>query len=484
MASDDIEQQPTLEQSLDGIGMEESNQLKEIFDMIAARASVVRLSYAAESFTFDYTPPNVEKLKKIKSVIESLSSRFVNMDYPYWEMNWQEFPQMYSADYIARDEEHNLNILPAYLSSFDDHTVAIYRNFLKNVVYWLKKFRYVRSAFSYYDMTFRRNWTGWKIWDPITGDYKYTDFRENNGSYYDGNPGEFARLMSSQQGYVDRSYPSIISATHTIQMPYNDRNEDRYFSHTSNGPLVEAHDEDLQYELRNVPHDLMTPNPTGYQASVYWYLTPGRNSKDFYRHTNNYQVTEKEVLQTMTWGNQQQFSADYYQATEGEREEHRYEGRNMDPVYEVLYHKQTYSDSSSDYLRTKRTRWSRDGERSYVYEDTTTYDPTTPSDQNNLNDDTWLIFGAGKVTIPTAGSQEHPRFLAGTVEPHDTLTYHFCEMNALPAPPEWPPYIDPGGEFEFGLHKRCDSTRRYYCDMYCILDFGDYVIPDPEEPGE
>lgn len=476
-----------IDEQLEDCGMENADVLMEIQDMALKRASAVDVNLTP--WTFDRQLTVLQKLINLKNMVYSLAPKFVNMDYPYWELNWSEFPKTYSTSYsrnnrddLADDEEHAINVLPQVGCSFDDESMELYRKFLKNLVYWLRKFRYVKSDKSYTDKTFQRKWEGVKRWDSWTGEYKYDDFMEN-GNYYTGSASEFARLMSSQEGYLYRDRVIDANPSLSVYMGYNSLNENRYHDHTRNGPLIEVVQEDRHYQITNVPHNLITSNPTCYQADVYWYLVPKTNAHDnsLVHMIDHVQVTDVEVWTTYTWGDQNQFTETNYNPTRSERIQTDYVGRNMTVDKEYEYQKQIMSSSPSDTHQIKLTRWSKDGERSYVYEDTTTHGSSTPWSRNNMDDEKRMLNGLGKITVPGAGSHEPPRFLAGSVSPHETLTYNLCEMDALPAPPEWPSYIDPGGTFVWGVDKWCSCDRNASCEMYPILDFGDFTIPDPEE---
>lgn len=447
---------------LDNIGMEDAGPLDAIIEMASKRVSAVRFTGRyIYPITFRGQTPLLKKLERLREIVETLAPNFVDMDYPYWDLNWVMFPTTYTVDQIHRDREHGLNVLPASLSSFDDQSITVYRTFLKNVVYWLGKFRYQVGLLTYYDKTFKRSWS-WNDWSPWG---RATE----NGESVDK---DLAALKSSQVGIVKYSEPRYLNTIHGFSVSINEfvSQSKNIFLDRNTGPYENIENEH-SYSIENVPQNLITNNPTAYRAKVLWFIVPNGWRNRMRRNFDPYVVTNVSAWVDHHWGPNNQNTATEYTPSDGyseNREEEAHRGQFLEC---------SFNRRSKNARQIRETNWSDDGTRSAVIRDETTpQSDSIPS--TNWNETDFDEFeGFGRVALTSAP----PCFEAGTVEPHGKLTFHVCDQNALPAPSYTPPNPVHLGTYCFGVGSiawaEVDADTRWIP----ILDFGDYEIPQPEE---
>lgn len=468
-------------------GFEECNALEAITDMILDRASALgNNSGTFNRLYFELIPTQIDKLQYIRRAVYDLAPSFVNMDYPYWDYCWSKFPQFYSQDVISRDEEHNLNILPTNFCSFDNDSVAVYKKFLRNVVYWLKKYRYARAKTSWrtkqfnlrcaYDKQFFyfRNGVPVYTW----GSYYYD--QDGHSVYVEDDSFTPADVWQYATGYVYRDTPSISNdgSFSVTVWDYHNLNK----AYTSPGrwddlPLqnMDPWRQNCGREMNYVPEDLITKNPSGFQAEVLWFVVP--NTSNYTKEKNEYVVTQVEQSQYHTWGSQSQFGAWSYNATEGTIEKDEYQIRRGE------YKETEYELRDTDSTRKRVTNWSDDGTRSVVISDTT--EPSShyyPSSQESRDIDQ---FDFPFRTLVPFGANSRPCFSAGVALPHGEVTYHVCDQSSLLLP-SWnmptPQYLDTN--YCWGIDEWASNDYHGNTKWVPIFDFGDFVIPEPEEPGE
>lgn len=488
-----------LRDRIDEAMLEDGAILNQIQQMALQRASVcgVRL----QTVQTDHHTPIVEILKALKKMVYDLAPKFINMEYPYWDLCWAEFPKNYSVvfnpgspprrpatvDDISMDEEHNLNIIPQVDTSFGPDNIDLYRNFLKNVVYWLEKFRYVSSKQSSYDETYERQWEWTKDWNRIRQEYSYS--AQEQGHYIENaDASTLETLKSSGQGVIH----DINDYGAYVDYLLVDMNSMRYagkgHDHGWNTPLVDYEWDDVGIQvpknIENIPHNVITSNPAGYYAEGLWFVVPFTNSSDRVP-TKKIEITTVTELDSGTvrrWGSQNQFSATIYESIASSKVKEEFVFRRNAP--KAIWHETWDRNTSRTGTHTlTKTRWSRDGSESYVYENTTEQDSYWPSSDNDYSctDYVYPTFGG---LVPPLTEGVLPCFSMGTIAPHETRSFTVCEMNSLPTDYPIPPIKYPDNEtFVWDVGSEC--TIRYYGPTkWCpVLDFGEYLteLPDPEE---
>lgn len=465
----------------DNAMLEDSAPLMALWNAIAVRYSVLNRTPSSTFWwsTVEYGSTRMQLIKAIKDAINALAPSFIDMEYPYWDFNWTKFPQMHSSKKISKDEDHNLNLLPANGMSFDDKSIDLYRKFLKNCAYWLLKFHAIKSDKSWYDETYRRSWQ-WRSFEAPLFPLEYNAYE--NGTYIEGaSASTLTQLQNGGQGILDRTGGSFLKNGFLVHFEAH-RNESRHFSHERNAPLKEYHDSDLGLDATGIPHILNTINPTGYEATMYWYVIPQTNwaqhnignQLDF-----EYAVTGTDSGTSKTWGDQNQYSGTEYSVESTSCLEEFYTYRRGEPKRE--HHVLTEASwNSTGTKRTIDTNWSDDGSRSFNIVDTTEHDSYRPGTLNWRNYTEYHCPTFNDLVQPM--SSLPPRFSPGMISPHETISFTVCEMNALPTPSyPIPPIQYPAGIYEWGIEKT--SNYYYYGNTgwYPVLDFGDFVIPEPEE---
>lgn len=460
---------------------EESDPFKKVTDMILTRASAIGSNSSAfKRLYFDHVPTQIDRLQLIRDAVYALAPNFVNMDYPYWDYCWAKFPQFYSQDMIDRDEEHSLNILPTNLCSFNESSLDLYHKFMDNAVYWLQKFRYARC---------KNSWRNKKFNLTISYDKVYKYFRNGQIEYYnwhyyrdaDGQSVDYPdmtinwlRNYSTGWVYDDgldqntengfsvylREYHNIYKIMDTPgreDLPMQDIDPDR---------------DNYGREIQYMPQDIIGGNPSGYQAELLWFIINEGYKNQWTKSKNEVAITEYEQIGTVRWGSQNQFSAPQYSPTEGTELTASYVSRRND-------YKETESDLKSGTTERKvKTNWSDDGTRSAVISDTTTsISHYVPSGETiNVSQHAHPTFG-----FVTFSADTWPCFSAGMIEPHGSLSYHVCDQTSLLLP-TWgeltQPYVDQNYQYRWEEQ----SLLNYWgtTQWIPILDFGDYIIPEPE----
>ena len=480
------EQLAPIEERIETCGLEDATVLMEIQKMALKRASAVDVNLSP--WTFDRQLVVLQKLINLKSMVYALAPKFINMDYPYWDLNWYEFPKTYSTSYsrnnrddLADDEEHAINVLPQVGASFDAESMAIYRKFLKNLVYWLKRFRYVRSTLSEYDETYSRQWE-WNKWaDPSSLEYKYSAMEQNH-SLENVDASTLAALMSSGEGVIYRTnYPG--SKIQSLSVDMNSAlNAAKYYDHTRNGPLTTVQDEgwgtQVPKNIENIPHNLITANPTCFSVEGLWFVVP--NFMPTWRHTNTV-VTELDSGTTIRWGDQNQFSGTEYGRVATSTVTENFTYRRNAPK-RTLYETIQRNVSGTGHRTMTATRWSSDGTRSYDYEHVDEPNTQSPWSRNEWGEDKYVYPTFGGL-IPPLTEGVLPCFSIGEIAPHGSKTFTVCDQHSLPTDYPVPTIKYPQGEtFVWGASSYCSISYNGSTKWWPILDFGDFVIPEPEEP--
>lgn len=462
----------SIEERIKQAKLEDEDILNEIQVMVFQRASAARVNLTP--LVLDLHTPVMSKIQSMRQFIHSLAPKFINMDYPYADTEWTEFPVQYSVDQIRRDDDHNLNVLPQALSCFDDDSVDLYRKFLGNVVYWLKKFRYISYQYSdiaYCNRSLKREWNWRQDWSPIDGTITY-DAYENGEHVPDKTLAELVNgtsgtvyMDSAQQFTGGRSYTSATTSDHY------QKTWDRLMRR--NMPLYEGLIRTPQGSISNIPENAIIQNPTCYKAKARLYYLPGTHGS----RTNHMEWLDEKMVVTdldngtvEVWGDNNQFSATRYSSTAGYEDNRRYVEHNSDwkEIWSV------HSEGTTK--RTIETNWSSDGERSVVISDETETIPFYCPSSNYHSETESHHPGFLGTTM------QHPWYDAGPVSPYDKITIPVAATDNMPSlPMPTPTYV---GEDKYVYGVSSDAMKWYYMQgVWCpVLDFEDYEIP--EEPGE
>lgn len=499
------------ESRLEEAEMEDCTVLDEIQQMVVERAAALGLRFKA--VRFEHCATTLDRLKVLRDEVYSLAPNFINMDYPYWEQGWASFPQMYSTtwhrdiqgeftqvnDFATSD--HPIDTLPQNCTSFDRSSLSLYRNYLKSLVYWLKKFRYIKAPHTWYDNSYKRKWDWTKSWN--WGEWKQETHATINGSTYVEDVDE-STLRSQQDGVIRREGPRELPGQGYFQVSWQEsgfmrKSYDYKDAGDNSKPLTEVQWGEHVYEVGQtgdgVPGNLTTANPTSYEVDLLWFIIP--QSNQYTEHegkgllvsdTQDDLVTDKEH-----WGNYHRWGPnDMYGAWEW----HAVAGTGQLQVLQKDFingeFKETYDStnvwSTPGYNRrsTKtivKTNWTDNGDRSAVVQNTTEQDTDTnqPYDNNRWRQySEFQTFG-----LVQYNSEAWPCVNAGSIAPHKSLTYHVCDQNSLPSPSyqfNWD-YV-PNDTYDWGIDDTSHVTINANTFWWPILDMKDYIIPEPEEPGE
>ena len=499
------------ERLISDAGLEDSSWLDDIQGMVYARASAVGISFPP--IDFEHSATLLDKLEALRTRVYTLAPYFVNMDYPYWRQGWAEFPKMFSTswhrgrtgefdrvDDLAVDEEHAIDQLPQNCSSFDDDSLARYRRYIGNLVYWLKKFRYIKALKTWYDRSYRRNWDWVLSWDD--NQWQQTSYATVNGVHMEGMTD--AELRSVQDGRVWREGPRQIRAAGYIQVPWVERGFMRKTynyksSRVDPQPVTQQMEGEHVYNVGDggdgIPANLTTRNPTGYLADLLWFIVPSSNHSPEHAGkgllTDDMEdelVTNVEQWSYHRWGPNDEYGAWEYHAVNGSGQYSRIQRDFVNGDF-----KETYNDtnvwSTPGYNRRStrtitRTNWTPTGDRSAEVEHYSEQDTSTNQPYDNRR--TREYFQPQTFGLVHFDADTRPCFNAGTILPHDSLTYHVCDQDTLPGPSyqfNWD-YV-PNETYCFGV----DDESSIWVDAstlwYPILDLGEYAVPEePEESVE
>lgn len=121
----------------------------------------------------------IEALREIQREIYELAPNFIDMRQPYAQTYFNLFPQYFSPSAMNEDETYSIEQLfqkgttPLEQKSGQKATVAQYRDFLANVCYWLKNFRYVNACpYTFTLSTYSRDWSWKNDSDELCSDYQ------------------------------------------------------------------------------------------------------------------------------------------------------------------------------------------------------------------------------------------------------------------------------------------------------------------------
>lgn len=475
-----------LDADLDNATLEDATPLIEIQEMAAVRAGAVKVNFTPTNF-FE-TAPSESALKKLRDLVYALGKEFINMDYPYYYLGWALFPLRFTngnpqADaegsrrphreplgtygmYINR--EHPIEDIPPIDSCFDSDTVEKYRTFLKNLVYWLRKFRYVRMPY-WTTKTFKRKWS-WSNywWSGQMNEEAYENGLSSNKS--------LGSLKSGGEGTVVTNYIQYWDQTAFSTQGSIDRHQQKYWDHERNGPLQEHTDNYYDFEIAQIPENVVVPNPTAYAVTAYCYMSPEVNIDrgQFFIEDDWTWITDADT-RTITWGYENQYTGTYYDAENGERSNTRKSFRNGQM-------KEIYSDTIVDNTRREiTTAWTDDGSRSVVLEDNSSSYGNLYTYWHSIDE---RLFEDFHFTNGMASSSVQPCRNLGTINPHENLVWEVCTQSTIPTT-----RLDFGtpvynGIQAWGIGLDYIDDRAFQMHWTIILDFGDFEIPEPEEESE
>jgi hypothetical protein len=238
--------------------------------------------------------------------------------------------------------------------------------------------------------------------------------------------------------------------------------------------LYEEVENSCGYEISHVPQNLITANPTCYRARLLWFIVPDNWRGYFQREFSPIEVTAKEAWATRRWGPNNENTETEYTATDG------YSEIRDEECHRGEWKETWLSHRSKTTTHNRRTNWTDDGTRSAVVVDETTEHSEDYPGTNWNDEDLTEYEGFGRVSGLTSAP---PCFEAGTIEPHEKLSVHVCDQNALPAPSyarPTPVHIG-AGTYCFGIGSIAMAEVYAGTKWVPILDFGDFEIPEPEE---
>lgn len=467
--------------------LETESILTEILGMIQTRASAVKVTTTNMRDLGQPFPHNatvISKIQYLRNMILDLAPKFVDMDYPYFNKTWIEFPKFFTANQIRDDQEHGLNVLPAKDSSFDEDSIEVYRKALADMIYWLEKFRYVYAEATFCDKTFKRNWQWRQSRNYTAWAYEY-DSQENG---VEGHESSMAGLQGSMVGVIDNEGPISFSSRYGINPLWVNfrqfESREKFYSYKNSGenskPLTLWEEIDHTYAYTGVPHILTTRNPTCFVPTLYWYFVPNAGGRQLEQETDyNLIVGTVEPWTTHTWGPNGEYSATEYHVTEGgtDHENLKVSFKNN---WKQRQSKMTSGDSKTTTTTETITNYSSDGERSFSKTTTETLSSSYYVSTNWLNeqDDDIATYGFFTLNANTA-----PRREAGIIAPYSSLSWTVCEQNSLIDSNVPSPVAQYDGEdkFCYGVNSIGWLEVTANAKWVPILDFKDFSTEVPEQ---
>lgn len=204
-----------------------------------------------------------EALECIQKEMYELAPYFLNLSTDYSQIEFYGFPQYYSKRTLNLDEDHTIERLivegsvPNESGNGSFSTVSAYNTFLKNVCFWLEKYRYRNACpYTFTLSTYTRDWEflqednqlcidqtdtspdnrTWDIWqmeNENTGDLRRKQWdkdvgisADNNGQKYSGIQIEvfqwfrFRNLNNPDLGEEYNGYPASDNVVNAEGMPY------------------------------------------------------------------------------------------------------------------------------------------------------------------------------------------------------------------------------------------------------------------------
>lgn len=120
----------------------------------------------------------IEALREIQRELYELAPNFIDMSLPYRQTYFNLFPQYFSPSAMNEDESYSIEKVfqngttPIKPTPSDPSTLVQYKNFLINVCYWLKKFRYVNACpYTFTLSTYSRDWSWSNTSDDLCSYY-------------------------------------------------------------------------------------------------------------------------------------------------------------------------------------------------------------------------------------------------------------------------------------------------------------------------
>ena len=336
------------ESRLEEAEMEDCTVLDEIQRMVVERAGALGLRLPA--VRFEHCATMLDRLKVLRDEVYTLAPNFINMDYPYWEQGWASFPRMYSTTWHRDIQEeftqvndfatsdHPIDTLPQNCTSFDRPSLRLYRNYLKSLVYWLKKFRYIKAPHTWYDRSYKRKWVWTQSWDWVS--WKQKPHATINGSTSVEDVDE-STLRSQQDGVVRKEGPGELPRKGYLQVTWQEsgwmrKSHDHKDAGDNSKPLTETVEGEHVYEVGQygdgVPGNLTTANPTSYEADLLWFIVPESN-RYFGHEGNGLLVSDKQddlVLQKVELVERINLDTFKVRAVYGEDPEKEREGEDED----------------------------------------------------------------------------------------------------------------------------------------------------------
>ena len=241
-----------------------------------------------------------DALECIQKEMYELAPWFLNLSANYQSHLFNTFPQYYSKRQMNLDDSHSIERLivegtiPFEAQSGQYNSVSCYNTFLKNVCYWLEKFRYKNACpYTFTLSTYSRDWEyteedgqisadyttpspdNWDIWDMAnenTGDFRPKEWKlstgisaDNNGQQTSGIQVEIFQwfrtryLNNPLSGEEWNGYPAGDNVEHAEGMPYGKEPPWKTIDPseiTAAWSQYEWELDDPNVPLRHIPYDL------------------------------------------------------------------------------------------------------------------------------------------------------------------------------------------------------------------------------------
>ena len=173
----------------------------------ACAGTAYQIDFPADD-QWDSITPDLDRLKSLRSALQSLAPRFVRLDDERYAWRcWANFPIAYTAADLMKGE-HSLAILPVESTPEANCVLLeVYRTFLENCAWWLKQFRYVNvTSQSFYTRE-----------SKAKGHHSVTD-SDDWGYEEEGEPAEY---YLAHPEHEDLSGRKVIKATNCMADYYH-----------------------------------------------------------------------------------------------------------------------------------------------------------------------------------------------------------------------------------------------------------------------
>lgn len=402
--------------------------------------------------------PDLNRLKELRNAIRSLAPAFVNFENEGYQWQaWSRFPIAYTAADVMGGE-HSLAILPTPGSPESNaELLAVYRAFLENCAWWLKRFRYVDvSGQSYYTRKSEAN-----------GSYNWAQYSDGEISESGDQP-EAVMSNPSHQGMGRRGWAATSNLVDVSHREYEHLED--WHSRDDGWHFDYEH-----YRARSVSataySGLVVRNFSGLPGMLLLVPCYTRDARGEYPTRYKWTDLIDSVMPDDPWEDDGGRMAESMTDTETREEKHGNAWlevlRDTEKCRQWWVQQSEWSwrlDKEGSQTLT-RTEWSLDGTRHYsetTTDETHSWTNTTIWEitENTIND--FDGFGGWTLGVPVPH---------GIIQPHDRVTA-IPERDTIPLPDVW--NLESFRLWRRGLHPRDRSdTVSYQAALRIapILDF-------------